>query len=79
MHLAYSVLADPDKKKAYDKGDSTVVLTKTTIAGKWDQYIQTIESNDIENARTKYQGSLSEQNDIIREIVVGKVVAWYIC
>lgn len=72
LHLAYSILADPEKKKAYDAGDSTSVSSKTTIAGKWEQYIQTIDSADIVCARSKYQGSSAEQNDVMREIVIGK-------
>lgn len=72
IHLAYSVLADPDKKKAYDEGDATVLFAKTTIAGKWDQYIHTVDSADIESARSKYQGSAAELNDVMREILVGK-------
>lgn len=71
LHKAYSVLADPDKKKLYDAGDSTVVYTKTTIAAKWDQHIQTVDSSVIQSARSKYQGSVAEQNDVLREIVIG--------
>lgn len=72
LHLAYSILADPEKKKVYDAGNSTALFAKTTIAGTWMQYIQTIDSNDIQIARNKYQGSIAEQNDIMREIVIGK-------
>lgn len=72
LHLAYSVLADPEKKKLYDAGDSTILFTKTTIAGKWVQYIRTVGLADIESARSKYQGSVDEQNDIMREIVIGR-------
>lgn len=71
LHLAYSILADPEKKKAYDAGDSNVIFTKTTLAGKWEQFIQTVEGADIERAKTKYQGSVAEQNDIMREIING--------
>lgn len=72
LHLAYSVLADPEKKKMYDSGDSNALFAKTTIAAKWMQYIHTVDSADIETARSKYQGSIAEENDIIREIVIGK-------
>lgn len=72
LHLAYSILADPEKKRVYDAGNSTVLLTKTTIAGKWDQYIHTVDSTHIESGRNKYQGSVEEKNDVMREIVVGK-------
>lgn len=71
LYLAYSILADPEKKKAYDAGDSNFLSTKTTIAGKWEQYIRTVEVADIESARSKYQGSVAEQNDVMREIVNG--------
>lgn len=56
----------------YDAGDSTILFTKTTIAGKWVQYIRTVGLADIESARSKYQGSVDEQNDIMREIVIGR-------
>lgn len=71
LHLAYSILADPEKKKAYDAGDSSVLFTKTTVAGKWEQYIQPVEVVDSERAKSKYQGSDTEQNDVMREIVNG--------
>lgn len=72
IQLAYSVLADPERKKAYDAGDSNSALAKATIAGKWEQYTQIVEPGDIEKARNKYQGSLTEQKDVMREIVIGK-------
>lgn len=53
IQLAYSVLADPKRKKAYDTGDSNGALAKATIAGKWEQYTQIVEPKDIENARNK--------------------------
>lgn len=73
LHQAYSILADPEKKKAYDAGDSTILFTKTTIAGKWEQYIRTIDLNDIETARGKYRGNDEEENDVMREIEQKKI------
>lgn len=48
------------------------MFSKTTIAAKWDQYIRTVDSAEIESARGQYQGSVAEQNDVMREIVIGK-------
>lgn len=72
LQLAYSILADPERKKAYDAGDTNKLFTQTTIAGKWTQYIQTIDSASAISARTKYQGSATEQKDVMREFEIGK-------
>lgn len=72
LHLAYSVLADPEKKKAYDAGDSTILVAKTTIAAKWEKFIRIIDSADVESASGRYQGSDEEQNDVIREFINGR-------
>lgn len=72
IQLAYSVLSDPERKKAFDAGDSKSALAKTTRAGKWEQYMQPVGSDDIKRSRNEYQGSLAEQNDVIREIVKGQ-------
>lgn len=72
LHQAYLVLANPQTKKAYDACDSKTLPTKPTVYGHWEHYFHTVDSNDIDNARAKYQGSPAEENDIIREIVIGK-------
>lgn len=38
---------------------------------KWDHFIKITDSSDIEIARKKYQGSLKEETDIIREAING--------
>lgn len=72
LRLAYSILVDPEKKKAYDAGDTNTLFEQTSIAGKWNQYIQKIDSASVLSARTKYQGSIAEQNDVAREFEIGK-------
>lgn len=72
VHQAYSILANPETKKLYDAGDVHVLFSRPTIAGKWEQNIRPVTTNDIENARTEYQGSLIERNDVIREFAIGK-------
>lgn len=57
LHQAYSILSNPNTKFVYDSENKCV---------RFDR------SNDIEIARTKYQGSLDEERDIIREFELGK-------
>lgn len=71
LHHAYIILSDVETKKAYDSGDFKVVHT-TKAKSKWEHFIKTTSSNDIETARKNYQGSLKEESDIIRETIVGK-------
>lgn len=72
LRLAYSILVDPEKKKAYDAGDTDTLFEQTSIAGNWNRYIQKIDSASVLSARTKYQGSTAEQNDVAREFEIGK-------
>lgn len=72
LHEAYSILVNPETKKLYDSGTSHTLFVKSTIAAKWDKYIRTINSTDMEHARKNYQGSDEEKKDIFREILTGK-------
>lgn len=71
IHNAYSILTDSSKKKLYEKGCS-VLFTKATVAAQWENYLKPVSSTDIIVAKKKYQGSLDEKNDLIREFEVGK-------
>lgn len=71
IHNAYSILADPIKKQLYDAG-SSVLFSKVTIAARWENYLKPVDIKDIEVARNEYRGSCAEQNDLIREFIVGK-------
>lgn len=71
IHSAYSILSDPKKKAQYDTG-SSVLFTKATIAAQWENFLKEVNQDDFNNAREKYQGSLTEKNDLIREFVDGK-------
>lgn len=72
LYQAYSILVDPDTRQMYDAGATHTLFAKQTIAAKWECYIRTIESVDIDNARNNYQGSDAEIRDVLREIVNGK-------
>lgn len=72
VHQAYSILANPETKKLYDSGETHVLFSKPTIAGKWEQHIRPVTSVDIENARNKYQGTIADKNDVVREFLIGK-------
>lgn len=71
IHNAYSILSDEAKKKLYDVG-SKVLFTKATIAAKWENFLVEVNEKDIGISRKRYQGSQDEENDIIREFVIGK-------
>lgn len=70
LHQAYSILSNPESKKLYDSGE--VLFEKPTITGTWEKYVKPINDRDIECARAKYQNSTAEENDIIREFVIGR-------
>lgn len=72
IHHAYSVLSNSETKSLYDAGKADMFWPKTTIAAKWEQYIKTTKTEDIESARAKYQGTSTEEADILREFTVGK-------
>lgn len=72
LHHAYSVLANPSTRKLYDDGDQRILFANSNATLKWDSFIKPIEDSDIETQRQQYQGSSLEENDIIREIIVGK-------
>lgn len=71
IHNAYSILSDATKKKLYDDG-TYVFFAKATVTAHWENYLKPVNSSDIEDARKKYQGSIMETNDIIREFVAGR-------
>lgn len=71
IHNAYSILSDVSKKALYDGGYS-VIFTKTTIAARWENYLRPVNAKDVDGARKKYQGSLMERADVIRELKAGK-------
>lgn len=66
IHTAYSILSDATKKKLYDDG-SCVIFTKATVAAHWENNLKPVNSSDIDSARKRYQGSIEEKNDFIRE------------
>lgn len=72
LHQAYSILTNSETKKLYDNGETHILFSKPTVALKWEQYISPLTANAIEGAREKYQGSVTEENDVLREIVIGK-------
>lgn len=72
LHRAYSILSNPHTKAHYDTGKSNITLGKTTPIEKWEQYLRIVNSTDIQCTRQKYQGSETEESDIIREFVIGK-------
>lgn len=72
LHQAYSILVNPQTKELYDAGASHTLFAKPTIAAKWNQYIRTIDSTDVDHARKNYQGSDTEKRDVFREILIGK-------
>lgn len=71
IHHAYTILVNPDTKILYDAGDMRVLSVQPSV-GKWEHYIRTVLSNDIACARKKYQDSFAEENDDIREFIMGK-------
>lgn len=72
LHQAYSILSNPDTKSIYDCDNKCVHFDRRSFSTKWEHYVRTIDSNDIEIARKKYQGGLDEERDIIREFELGK-------
>lgn len=63
-------MTDPDKKQLYDAG-SDILFTKTTLAARWEHYLKPLREVDIQGARKAYQGSESEETDVIREFAIG--------
>lgn len=72
LHDAYFILANPETKKLYDAGDTRILFSRPTIVGKWEHYITPLTFVEVESAIQKYQGSETEQADIIREFTIGK-------
>lgn len=71
MHQAYSILSNSDTKSRYDAGDADVLSEKTNPNEKWMHHIGIVNSNDIEYARRKYQGSYAEER-VIRDLAIGR-------
>lgn len=71
LNQAYSILVNPISRKAYDDG-GRVLFTNTNANLKWDSFIKPINNEDIEMKRREYQGSSLEEEEIIREIQIGK-------
>lgn len=71
IHNAYSILTDASKKALYDNGYS-VIFTKTTIAARWENYLKPVNAKNVDDAKKRYQGSLMERADVIRELNAGK-------
>lgn len=72
IQQAYSILVNAESRRMYDNGDTNILFRKPTIVGKWEEYVKVISLSDIENARRNYQGSSREEDDIVREIRIGK-------
>lgn len=72
IHHAYTILVNSETKAIYDAGKTDLLIPRTTVAAKWEQYIKTIRTEDIESARAKYQGSFAEETDVLREFTAGK-------
>lgn len=72
LNQAYLILVNPASRKSYDEGDKRVLFSNSSASSKWDSFIKTVNDDDIEIKRRNYQGSSSEENDIIREIQAGK-------
>lgn len=70
IHQAYSILSDPEKKNAYDEG-LDIYLTKATVSAHWESHLKIIEPSSFEQARSSYQGSENEKQDIVREFSRG--------
>lgn len=70
--MAYSILVNSETKAMYDAGKTDVLCQKTSVAAKWEQYIKITKTEDIDSARAQYQGTSSEEADILREFVAGK-------
>lgn len=66
------VLVNPASRKAYDDGDKRILFASSSTCSKWDSFVKTVNDDDVEIKRREYQGSVSEENDIIREIQAGK-------
>lgn len=61
-----------ETKAIYDTGKTNILFPKTTVAAKWEQYIKTIKTEDIESGKAKYQGTSAEEADVLREFNMGK-------
>lgn len=72
LHQAYLVIVDPTTRKAYDDSGQRILFANPTASSKWESFIKPINDVDIETKRRQYQGSTLEENDIIREIQIGK-------
>lgn len=67
---AYTVLSNPETKRVYDT-DKNIKISKATIVCDWTKYIKTVDRTVFEDKKMSYQGSLSEKEDILREIISG--------
>lgn len=65
LNQVYNILVDTNKKKAYDEGNCIEIGAANNQSTLWSRKITNEEFNA---ARSKYIGSESEENDIIREL-----------
>lgn len=72
LHQSYVVLSEPNERKLYDEGNDIVFSTKATMTAEWKRFLKPVSSDDIGNARLRYQNSKEEQCAIKREYVAGK-------
>lgn len=70
LHHAYIILSNAETKKLYDSGNFKIIPVAKSKS-KWEHFVKTTDSHAIEIARKNYQGSLKEENDIIRETIIG--------
>lgn len=72
LHQTYSILANPEKKILYDAGETRILFSKQTFVGKWEHYVTPLTSSAIECARRNYQGTDTEEADIILQFNIGR-------
>lgn len=71
LHQAYLILSNYETKQMYDNGETKKLFTNTTVVGKWEPFFKPINEGDVERAKNAYQGSATEEKDVIREFIIG--------